>query len=289
MNKKIKKVIIPAAGWGTRFLPWTKIFHKELLPIMNKPLIHYLIDEINETDIEEIILIISSRKKEISKYFRKNKKLELFLENKESKILEKIDLKNECKIRFINQKRQLGLGHAIQKAAKFIHNEPFAVILADDLVNSRIPAIKQLIDVYDKKNRTIIGVQEVPSSKVKKYGIVNYDMTKNKDKTTFKIKSAIEKPNIDEAPSNIAILGRYIFTPLVMDLLKEAKINKNKELDIIDIFDTLIKKESIYAHKFKGQRYDLGSVEGFIKANIDYGMNDKVIGKEIKNYIKSKK
>lgn len=291
MNKKIKKVIIPAAGWGTRFLPWTKAFSKEVLPILDKPILDYLVDEAISSGIDEVILIVSPRKDNIINYFNVNKELELFLKNNsKNKFLKILNATNDkCKITLITQTKPLGLGHAILKAYQLIDNEPFAVILADDLVKSTVPAIRQLIDVFNKEQKSTIGVEKIDWNNVEKYGILKYDNENYANATTFPILSAIEKPSRDNSPSNIAIMGRYVFTPLAMKLLNKLKIEPNKEMNLIDIFDELIKKEGIYAHKFNGTRYDLGSVEGFVKANIDYALEDKEIGAKIKEFIKNKK
>lgn len=278
MYKKVKKAIIPAAGWGTRFLPITKVIHKELLPILKKPAIEILIEEAFEAGIEEIILVISSRKQELKKYFEVNHSLELELFKQGKKELLK-SLKNtniNSKIRIVYQEKQLGLGHAIAVGAQWIKDEPFAVILGDDLIKSKKPAIKQLIEEFEKKQSSILGVQSVEENNLDKYGVVVPSKNYEKNEKSFKIIGAVEKPRISNAPSNKAILGRYIFTPTIIEILENLKPSKkSNEVDVIDAFSKLLKKEDIYAYEFEGDRYDIGNIEGFVKATIDYALEDK--------------
>nr|WP_256432784.1 UTP--glucose-1-phosphate uridylyltransferase [Mycoplasma sp. Mirounga ES2805-ORL] len=290
--KKVKKLIIPAAGWGTRFLPMTKIIHKELTPILNRPAIDLLIDEAVEAGIEEIILIVSERKKKILNYFVVDQELqsELILKNK-NELLNKVKSTNRSyMITRVIQKEQLGLGHALAITKPYINNEPFAVILGDDLIRSDISAIKQLIDFYNKTGQNVLGVQTVKPENVHKYGIVKPTNSSEKDNKYFEIDSAIEKPKLENAPSHKAILGRYVFNPEVLDILSEIEYDGKNEIQVVDAFDKLLKeyKQKIYAYEFEGTRYDLGSIEGFVKANIDYALNCPELAKEIKSFIKEK-
>ena len=263
--KKIKKVVIPAAGWGTRFLPMTKVVHKELVPVLNKPIIHYLAKEAAEAGIEEIVLVVSPRKLDILKYFTMNAPLEDELKKKDKiKLLHKVQETNTLmKVSIAIQNEQKGLGHAIAMASDVVGDEPFAVILGDDLIDSETPAIGQLIEAYNQTGSSIMGVQSVDKKNIHKYGVVNPFNTKDKDKDLFKIKGAVEKPEAKDAPSNKAILGRYIFTPRAMKFLRNLKQNGNAEINYVDMFDDLLKHEEIYAAEFSGTRYDLGSMEGF--------------------------
>lgn len=286
---KIKKLIIPAAGWGTRFLPMTKIIPKELLPILNRPSIDILVDEAIDSGIEEIILVISTRKQEIMKYFEPNIPLEneLKLKNKHD-LLKKIKKTNrEAVIRVVYQYEQLGLGHAILVGAKFFNDEPFAVILGDDLIQSDIPAIKQLIDKYDECRSSILGVQTVEKKDLNKYGIVIPKKELEKNNNFFEIKGAVEKPKIEDAPSNKAVLGRYIFNYSIVKYLENElkNISFDKEFDLVDVFDEYMKEEKIYAFEFEGIRFDLGSIKGFSLATIHYALKDKEIGEDIKKHI----
>lgn len=286
---KIKKLIIPAAGWGTRFLPMTKIIPKELLPILNRPSIDILVDEAIDSGIEEIILVISTRKQEIMKYFETNIPLEneLKLKNKYD-LLKKIKKTNrEAVIRVVYQYEQLGLGHAILVGAKFFNDEPFAVILGDDLIQSDVPVIKQLIDKYEECASSILGVQTVAKEDLDKYGIIIPKNNLEKNNKFFEIKGAVEKPKIEGAPSNKAVLGRYIFNYSIVKYLENELKNRDdeKEFDLIDVFDEYMKEEKIYAYEFDGIRFDLGSIKGFSLATIHYALKNKEIGEDIKNHI----
>ncbi|WP_033160809.1 UTP--glucose-1-phosphate uridylyltransferase [[Mycoplasma] collis] len=292
---KIKKVIIPAAGWGTRFLPLTKSIHKELVPILNKPAISYLVDECVEAGITEIVLVISPRKNEVVDYFKIYDLLEeeLIAKNK-NQLLELVKKTNKEKfIRVVYQNEQLGLGHAIAVASEIINNEPFGIILGDDLIyNKDKPAIKQLIDEFEKKHSSIIGVADVEKENVNQYGIVIPKNNEQKNDKIFEISGAVEKPEVKNAPSNKAIIGRYVFTPEILNILKNIKPTVNNEIQLVDAFDQLMKSQKIYAYQLDGIRYDLGSIEGFVKANIDYSIREEKIKdsilKHIENIIKKK-
>ena len=288
-NNKIKKLIIPAAGWGTRFLPMTKIIPKELLPILNRPSIDILVDEAIDSGIEEIILVISTRKQEIMKYFEPNIPLEneLKLKNKYDLLKTIRKTNREAVIRVVYQYEQLGLGHAILVGAKFFNDEPFAVILGDDLIQSEVPVIKQLIEMYDKCGSSILGVQSVEKKSLNKYGIVIPKNDSEKNNKFFEIKGAVEKPEIEKAPSNKAVLGRYVFNYSIIKYLENnlKKINYDKEFDLVDVFDEYMKEEKIYAYEFDGIRFDLGSIKGFSLATIHYALRDKEIGDDIKEHI----
>lgn len=287
---KIRKCIIPAAGWGTRFLPLTKIVHKELVPVLNKPAIDYLIQEAFDAGIEEIYLIVSPRKNEIMDYFRKYDLLEEQLENnKKYELLDLVKLTNrESKIKVIYQNEQLGLGHAISIAKSKIGNEPFAVILGDDLIDGTLPAIGQLIDIYNQTQSNIIGVANIDIEQSNKYGIVAAKNVNDLNQSVFEIDYAIEKPDPKEAPSNKAIIGRYVFNPSIFNLLKHQKPGVGGEIHLVDVFPKLMETEKIYAVQLKGNRYDLGSVLGFLKANIDFGLKDTQYKNDLIKFIKEK-
>ena len=289
-TKKIKKLIIPAAGWGTRFLPMTKIVPKELLPILNRPSIDLLVDEAIDAGIEEIILVISTRKQEIMQYFEPNIPLENELDSKnKNELLKNLKKTNrQAVIRVVYQYEQLGLGHAILVGAKFFNDEPFAVILGDDLIQSEVPAIKQLITKYEECNSSILGVQTVSKEDLNKYGIIIPKNDAEKNNKFFEIKGAIEKPKIQDAPSNKAVLGRYIFNYSIVKYLEERlkNIDISKEFDLIDVFPNYMKEEKIYAYEFDGLRFDLGSIKGFALATIHYALKNEEIGSEIAANIK---
>ena len=272
MSKKIRKAIIPAAGLGTRFLPATKAQPKEMLPIVDKPTIQYIIEEAVASGIEEILIITGRSKKCIEDHFDKSVELELELEKsgKEEMLKMVREISDMVDIHFIRQKEPKGLGHAISCAKTFVGNEPFAVLLGDDIVyNEGKPCLKQLIDCYDEYKTTILGVQEVIPENVNKYGIVNGIHIEDK---VYKVKDLVEKPSIEEAPSNVAILGRYIITPKIFEILENTKPGKGGEIQLTDALLKLIDEEAMYAYDFEGTRYDVGDKLGFLKATVEYAL-----------------
>lgn len=286
-NNKIKKLIIPAAGWGTRFLPMTKIIPKELVPILNKPSIDLLVDEAIKSGIEEIILVISKRKQEIMTYFEPNVPLEKELQSKQKlELLNKVKKTNkQAIIKVVYQYEQLGLGHAILTGAKFFNDEPFAVILGDDLIKSKTPVIKQMINHYERLGSSILGVQTISQENLHKYGVVKPKNVYEKENEIFEICGAIEKPSIDKAPSSKAILGRYIFNYSIVKYLEKLKPSELGEINLVDAFPEYLKEEKIYAYEFEGTRYDLGSIEGFALATIDYSLENSEIKDIVKKHI----
>lgn len=285
--KKIKKAIIPAAGLGTRFLPATKAQPKEMLPIVDKPTLQYIIEEAIESGIEEILIVTGRSKKSIEDHFDRSIELELELEKKGKTDMLKMvqDISNMVNIHYIRQKEPKGLGHAIYCAKSFIGNEPFAVLLGDDIVDAKTPCLKQLIDCYNEYQTTILGVQEVPDSEVNKYGIIN---AKPIEDNVYKIKDMIEKPNLNEAPSNIAILGRYILTPTIFDILETQQPGKGGEIQLTDALRTLVKSEALYAYTFEGKRYDVGDKLGFLEATVDYALKNPELKDKFIEIIKQK-
>ena len=272
MSKKIRKAIIPAAGLGTRFLPATKAQPKEMLPIVDKPTIQYIIEEAVASGIEEIIIITGRSKKCIEDHFDKSVELELELEKsgKEEMLKMVRDISDMVDIHFIRQKEPKGLGHAISCAKTFVGNEPFAVLLGDDIVyNEGKPCLKQLIDCYDEYNTSVLGVQTVEAKDVNKYGIVNGIHIEDR---VYKVKGLVEKPAVEEAPSNVAILGRYIITPRIFKILEETKPGKGGEIQLTDALLNLISEEAMYAYDFEGTRYDVGDKLGFLKATVEYAL-----------------
>ena len=272
MSKKIRKAIIPAAGLGTRFLPATKAQPKEMLPIVDKPTIQYIIEEAVASGIEEILIITGRSKKCIEDHFDKSVELELELEKsgKEEMLKMVRDISDMVDIHFIRQKEPKGLGHAISCAKTFVGNEPFAVLLGDDIVyNEGKPCLKQLIDCYDEYNTSVLGVQTVEAKDVNKYGIVNGIHIEDR---VYKVKGLVEKPPVEEAPSNVAILGRYIITPRIFKILEETKPGKGGEIQLTDALLNLISEEAMYAYDFEGTRYDVGDKLGFLKATVEYAL-----------------
>ena len=277
---QIKTVVFPVAGIGSRFLPVTKTVPKELLPILNIPLIEYAVNEAREAGIERFIFVSSPEKKSILDYFKKDTKLEGYLKNKNSDLLtgiEKNIIPDDSLIEVV-QEEPLGLGHAIWCAKEYIEG-PFAVILPDDLIISKVACIKQMIDAYKEHKSNIIAIQEVDSVDISKYGVIDYD--KN-DKNYYFIKNMIEKPSVNDAPSNLAIIGRYILMPNVLDALSEKKVGFGGEIQLTDAIKNTIKNDGVIGYKFEGNRYDCGNVVGALEAQIAVAVNnskykDKVI------------
>ncbi|ELC8398746.1 UTP--glucose-1-phosphate uridylyltransferase GalU [Clostridium perfringens] len=272
MNKKIRKAIIPAAGLGTRFLPATKAQPKEMLPIVDKPTIQYIIEEAIASGIEEILIITGRSKKCIEDHFDKSVELEMELEKSgKNELLDLVrDISDMVDIHYIRQKEPRGLGHAIHCAKTFVGDEPFAILLGDDVVyNEEKPCLKQLIDCYNEYKTSVLGVQTVPESHVSKYGIVDGKYIEGK---VYKVKGLVEKPSVEEAPSNVAILGRYIVTPRIFDILENTQPGKGGEIQLTDALLELMEQEAMYAYDFEGRRYDVGDKLGFLEATVEYAL-----------------
>lgn len=268
---KVRKAIIPAAGLGTRFLPATKAQPKEMLPIVDKPTIQYIIEEAVASGIEEILIITGRNKKCIEDHFDKSVELEMELEkNHKDDLLEMVrNISDMVDIHYIRQKEPKGLGHAILCARAFVGNEPFAVLLGDDVVDSEVPCLKQLMDCYKEYKTTILGVQTVKHEEVNKYGIVDGIHIEDR---VYKVKKLVEKPSVEEAPSNVAILGRYIITPQIFDILQNTEPGKGGEIQLTDALQTLIENEAMYAYNFEGRRYDVGDKLGFLQATVEFAL-----------------
>ena len=279
--KKVKKAVIPVAGMGTRFLPVTKSVPKEMLPIIDKPTLQYIVEECVESGIEEILFITSPYKRNVEDHFDQSFELETRLErNNKLKELEIVkNISKMCKIYYTRQGEPLGSGHAIKLSKSFIGDEPFAVLYGDDLMKSETPVLKQLIDVYEKYDANVIGVQEVDRNLVYKYGIIEFE-------TENKIKSIIEKPSIEEAPSNFAGLGRYIVKPEIFNELDKLDRGKGNEYQFTDAMLNLMKRQDFYACKFKGTYYDIGNQLGYLKANIAFALDRDDLKDELKQYLK---
>lgn len=283
--KRVRKAIIPAAGLGTRFLPATKAQPKEMLPIVDKPTLQYIIEEAVESGIEEILIITGRNKKSIEDHFDKSVELELELESKgKDELLEMVrGISNMINIHYIRQKEPKGLGHAIHCAKSFIGNEPFAVMLGDDVVDAKKPCLKQLIEAYEEYHTSILGVQEVDWEDVDKYGIVS---GLHIEDGIYKVKDLVEKPSPEEAPSNIAILGRYIITPQIFEILENTKPGKGGEIQLTDGLKELVQREAIYAYIFEGRRYDVGDKLGFLQATVEYALKRPELKDEFSEYLK---
>lgn len=283
----IKKAVIPAAGLGTRFLPATKAQPKEMLPIVDKPTIQYIIEEAVHSGIEDIIIVTGRNKRAIEDHFDKSVELEMLLERTGKHDMLKIveSISNLVDIHYVRQKEPLGLGHAVLCAKKFIGNEPFAVLLGDDIIDSDVPALKQMIDEYNRVQSSVLGVKDVPRSEVNKYGIVDYD---KQDGELFAVKGLVEKPPVEKAPSTQAIIGRYILTPAIFDMLEEVQPDAKGEIQLTDAIDRLLSKESIYSYIIKGKRYDVGDKFGFLQASIDFALKRPDLKDKLEHYLREK-
>ena len=286
--QKIRKAVIPAAGFGTRFLPETKAMPKEMLPIVDKPTIQYIVEEIKASGIEQILIISGHAKRAIEDHFDSSPELEQHLyESGKMDLLKEVRQVASVKIHYTRQQYMRGLGDAILCAKEFMDGEPFGVILGDDVVynGSGEPALKQLISQYDKTGGTIIGCQLVRPEQVSSYGIINGTPTENPD--LLKVKNMIEKPSIEEAPSRFAALGRYVITPEVFKILEQTTPGKGGEIQLTDALRVMAKNGNVYAYNFKGKRYDTGNKLGYLKATVEFALRRDDIGPEFRQYLKS--
>jgi len=282
---KVRKAIIPAAGLGTRFLPATKAQPKEMLPIVDKPTIQYIIEEAIASGIENILIITGRGKRAIEDHFDRSFELEEELRKKgQEKLLTQVrEIANLVDIHYIRQKEPKGLGHAIYCARNFIGNEPFAILLGDDIVDAETPCLKQMIEIYEEYRTSILGVQHVSMDDVSKYGIVS---GKQVDDRIYKVKELVEKPEKEKAPSNLAILGRYIVTPRIFEFLERAKPGINGEIQLTDSLCELAKSEPMYAYDFIGKRYDVGNKLGFLQATVEFALKRPDLRDEFSVYLK---
>ena len=285
-QNKIKIAVFPVAGMGTRFLPATKASPKEMLPIVDKPLIQYAAEEAVEAGIETLIFITGRNKLNIPNHFDKAYEIESELKKKnKKKELELIDiLPTNVKCIYIRQSEALGLGHAVLCAKSAVGNNPFAVILADDIIlTKKQGCLKQMTNKYNDLQSSIVAIEKVNKNLVQEYGIIGG--YKN-DKNDWELDKIIEKPKIEEAPSNMGVVGRYILTPSIFDILENTKTGSGGEIQLTDAIATQIMKEKVYAYEFRGKRFDCGNKLGFLKATIEYGLNHKELSEELKSYLK---
>jgi len=282
---KICKAVITAAGWGTRFLPVTRSQPKEMLPLVDKPLIQYSVEEAVKSGIEQIIMVTAMGKRAIEDYFDRFTELERFLEHKGEiellrKMLEISGLTNIC---FIRQKEPLGLGHAILMAEDVVGEEPFAVILPDDYIDSNVPALKQMIKVYEHYGSGVVAVERVADKDIEKYGIIE---PKQVDERVYQVLSLVEKPELSDAPSRMGVVGRYILPPRIFDILKLTPPDENGEIQLTGALNLLLKEKELFACEFKGIRYDAGTPLGWLKANVSMALNRDNMKSEFKDFLK---
>lgn len=283
---QITKAVIPAAGLGTRFLPATKACPKEMLPIVDKPTIQYIIEEALASGITDILIISGRNKRSIEDHFDRSPELEMNLEEGgKGEMLQMVKDIANVNIHYIRQKEPKGLGHAILCAKAFVGNEPFAVLLGDDVVyNEEYPCLKQLMDVYDVKGGSVLGCQTVPLEKVSAYGIVASEATA--DERIFKVNDMVEKPAIDEAPSRLAVLGRYVITPEIFEILENTAPGRGGEIQLTDALKVLAQHQDMYAYDFIGKRYDVGDKFGYLQATVEYALRRDDLKDKFVAYLK---
>lgn len=286
--KQVRKAIIPAAGLGTRFLPATKALAKEMLPIVDKPTIQFIVEEARKSGIQDIVVVDGKNKRSIEDHFDSNPELEDNLRNKhKDEMLKLVQETTDINIYFIRQSHPRGLGDAVLTARDFIGDEPFVVMLGDDLNNinnNGTPLTKELIDSYHETGASTLAVMRVPHEDTSKYGVIN--PSKEVKPGLFNVTSFVEKPDPKDAPSDLAIIGRYVFTPEIFDVLAKTKPGKGNEIQLTDAINTLNKTQRVFAHEYKGDRYDVGNKFGWIETNIEYGLNHPEIKDELREYIK---
>ncbi|MEG1726500.1 MAG: UTP--glucose-1-phosphate uridylyltransferase GalU [Acidaminococcaceae bacterium] len=271
MFMKVRKAVIPAAGLGTRFLPATKAQPKEMLPIVDKPTIQYIIEEALASGIEEFLIVTGRSKRSIEDHFDRSIELELSLEqNHKEELLKMVRDISNISLHYIRQKEPLGLGHAILCAKHFVGSEPFAVLLGDDVVDAKKPCLKQLMEVYDATGSSVLGVQEVAEDKVSSYGIVS--PTEQTGERTWRINDMVEKPTREEAPSRLAVLGRYIIAPEIFEILEKTLPGRGGEIQLTDALKVLAQEKSVLAYNFEGRRYDVGDKQGFLEATVEQAL-----------------
>jgi UTP--glucose-1-phosphate uridylyltransferase len=288
VHSDITKAIFPAAGLGTRFLPATKVSPKEMLPLVDKPLIQYVVEEAVASGIEEVVLVTGRGKRAIEDHFDVAFELEEDLKAKgKHKLLSEVQrIANLVTFCYIRQKKALGLGHAVLTAKRVVGDEPFAVLLGDDIIDSDVPVLKQMMAVYKRYPATILAIQKVPKSQTKHYGIIDAKKIGN---GIYLVKDMVEKPAPNEAPSNLAIIGRYILTPGIFTSLENTKPGKGGEIQLTDGIRLLMEKEPIYAYEFDGIRHDAGDKLGFLKATVEFGLKNKEFGSEFRSYLQKLK
>ena len=282
---EIRKAVIVAAGWGIRFLPITRSQPKEMLPLVNKPLIQYSVEEAINSGIEHVIMITAMGKRAIEDYFDRSFELEYVLEQKgETKLLREMqELSSLINICYIRQKEQLGLGHAILTAKDIIGEEPFAILLPDDIIDSKVSVLKQMTEVYEQYRTNVIAVERISRQDTIKYGIIE---PKRISERVYQVLNLVEKPEPTEASSDLGVVGRYILTPQIFDALKVIPAGKNKEIQLTDALQLLLKQQTVYAYEFEGVRYDTGTPLGWLKTTVAFALKNPDIGQELKEYLR---
>jgi UTP--glucose-1-phosphate uridylyltransferase len=282
---KVRKAVITAAGWGTRFLPVTRSQPKEMLPLVNKPLIQYVVEEVINSGIERVILITAMGKHAIEDYFDRSFELEYFLRQKgQTELLEEMrELSSLVDICYVRQKEQLGLGHAILTARDVVGDEPFVVLLPDDIIDSKVPILEQMLEVYEQYRSSVIAVESVSPQDTTKYGIIEARKVSSR---AYQVLGLVEKPEPAQAPSNLGIVGRYILSPQIFDALEVTPPGRNQEIQLTDALQLLLKQQAIYACQFEGVRYDTGTPLGWLKATATFAVRHPDFGQELREYLR---
>jgi len=286
---RVRKAVFPAAGWGTRFLPATKAQPKEMLPLVDKPVIQYAVEEAVEAGIEQVIIVTSSQKRAIEDHFDINVELEQLLEARgDIEMLRQIRaISDLAQISYVRQKEQLGLGHAVLMAKELVGHEPFAVILSDDVVVGGRPCIGQLIHAYQQTHSSVVAVMEVPREDTGRYGMIAGAPAGGEDPRLYKVSGLVEKPEPADAPSNLAIIGRYVLTPKIFDKLEQTPRGAGGEIQLTDAIEALMKEQDVYAYAFDGVRYDAGTTMGWLRASVELALQRQDIGDQFRHYLQT--
>ena len=285
---RVRKAVFPAAGWGTRLLPATKALPKEMLPLVDKPVIQYSIEEAVAAGIEHVVVVTSSQKRPIEDHFDHNYELEQLLEEKGDIDMLRVvrEIGNMVQISYVRQKEQLGLGHAVLMAKEAVGHEPFAVMLPDDVVVGNRPCIGQLIDAYKETHGSVVAVMEVPDSEVSRYGVIDPDPDANTgDEHLFRVRGLVEKPQSESAPSKLAIIGRYVLTPKIFEMLETTPRGAGGEIQLTDAIQKLMAEQDVFAYAFEGRRYDAGTTMGWLKASVELALERPDIGAEFRRFL----
>jgi UTP--glucose-1-phosphate uridylyltransferase len=291
MKMRVRKAVFPAAGLGTRFLPATKAQPKEMLPLIDKPVIQYGVEEALASGCDQIVIVTGRGKQSIEDHFDVSYELEKMLEEKKKTELLKVvrEISNMIHVAYVRQKEAMGLGHAVLMARELVGNEPFAVLLADDVIDATPPCLKQMMDVFNETQCSVIATQVVEGEAISAYGVLDVKAVQGHGGRLFEIQNMVEKPKLKDAPSNLAIIGRYILTPTIFETLSETKLGAGGELQLTDGMKLLLKKEKMYAYVYDGQRHDTGDKLGFLKATVEFALKREDLGKSFREYLKALK
>ncbi len=289
MPKKVRKAVFPAAGLGTRFLPATKAQPKEMLPLVDKPIIQYGVEEALASGCDQIIIVTGRGKSAIEDYFDVSYELEKMLEERgKTDLLAQVrQISDMVHVAYVRQKEAMGLGHAVLMARELVGDEPFAVILPDDVIQAPVPCLKQMIAVYNETESSVLATQQVDGPAISAYGVLDAKPTGTHDGRLYEVRDLIEKPKPEEAPSNLAIIGRYILTPAIFDILDSTDRGKGGEIQLTDGLKRLLKQEKIYGYTFEGKRYDTGDKLGMLKATVEFALKREDLGGDFRKYLKT--